>query len=61
MDRKTRDGLCHWDAGAISDFAIWARQQLGPRWEIRADVDTWPELPSLTELFTPNGFGEGPV
>ena len=51
------DPLPHWDAGALLDFAVWTRQQLGPEWHIRAEVaEPWKPLPSLEALFANNGF-----
>lgn len=52
------NGLAHWDTGAILDFAVWAKQQLGPGWTLMTDEHQMTEFPAMHSIFAPNGFGE---
>ena len=56
LERRGHDALTHWDMIGLLDFSVWARQQLGLAWDIRAVPDRLAELPSLACLFGPNGF-----
>jgi len=56
LDRKRPDGIAHWDLVSILDYAVWARAQLGPAWEIEIEPGKFGDLPSVTGLFSNNGF-----
>ena len=47
----------HWDLNGIVTFSQWARQSLGPGWNVQVQVpEPWDQLPSLQGLFETNGF-----
>ena len=48
--------LRHWDIDGVLDLGVWARQQLGPDWDIRIAPETALSLPVLGGLFQENGF-----
>lgn len=60
-DRKGPRALPHWDLGALLDFAVWTRQQLGPAWTILPDSPLAAVLPSVAGLFGETGFAKGEV
>ena len=57
VGKSAADGLPHWDINGLFDFSEWARQHLGPEWQIQVDPDPqWSALPSIAGLFAANGF-----
>lgn len=47
----------HWDLNGIVTFSQWARQSLGPGWNVQVQLpEPWDQLPSLQGLFETNGF-----
>jgi hypothetical protein len=58
FDRNQQRGLPHWDLCSILDFAVWARQGLGPEWTIVPDSAMAATLPSMAGLLGETGFGK---
>jgi hypothetical protein len=53
LDRPPQRVLPHWDLPAMLEFAVWARRQLGPGWQLTAGLapGVWRLLPSLQGAF----------
>lgn len=57
LNRKNKEGLCHWNLDSLLDFSEWTRKQLGDDWKLSAVVPApWDELPSMQNCFDINGF-----
>jgi hypothetical protein len=48
--------LPHWDIDGLLAVSEWARQQLGPGWQIAVEAAGWEVLPSVAGLFARTGF-----